>query len=64
MLRMMQVDIKSATSAVGEALKQTDAPQAELKAETKRIGRDQEKVKRLMEELTDPNAGRAGGEEL
>jgi len=64
MLRMMQVDIKSATSAVGEALKQADAPQAELKAHTKRIGRDQEKVKRLMQELTDPNAGRAGGEEL
>ena len=64
MLRMMQTDIKSATSAVDSARKQDDAPHDELRAEAKRIGRDQEKVKRLMEQLTDPNAGQAGGEEL
>jgi len=49
---------------VNDALKSQEASdeQARIKAEAKRIGRDQERVKGLMEKLTDPAAGQQGGE--
>ncbi len=64
MLKMMQQDIRDATTQVNDALKSHETPeeQARIKAEAKRIGRDQERVKGLLEKLTDPAAGQQGGE--
>lgn len=64
MLRLMQQDVNQATEKVDESAKKTEKMTPETEAETKRLGRDQETLKKLMESLTDPTAGGAKGEQI
>jgi len=64
MLRLMQQDINQDTAKVYENVQETQKVTPEVEAEAKRIGRDQGKIKKLMEGLTDPNAGAQGGERI
>ena len=61
MLRSMQTEILQSTAKVGDAAREAQAVTPEIEAEAQRIGRDQKNVKKLMEELTDPNADQQGG---
>lgn len=62
MLRIMQTEILQATEKVARDAEEAKTVTAEIEAEARRIGRDQQNVKKLMEELTDPEADQQGVE--
>lgn len=64
MLRLMQRDVNQNTEMLHKDVEKTGKTTPEADAEAKRLGRDQDKLKRLMESLTDPQAGDVGGEEI
>lgn len=64
MLRLMQLDIKQDTEQVFDEVRKTEELTPEAEAEARRLGRDQQKLKKLMESLTDPSAGGVGDERI
>jgi len=64
MLRLMQRDVNQSTEMLHKDVEKAEKMTPEVDAEAKRLGRDQNKLKRLMESLTDPQAGEVGGEEI
>jgi hypothetical protein len=64
MLRLMQRDVNQSTETLQKDVEKAEKMTPEADAEAKRLGRDQGKLKQLMESLTDPEAGDAGGEEI
>ena len=64
MLRLLQGDVNAATAKVHEEIKKAEEPTPEAEARSQGLGREQTRIKRLMESLTDPTAQEPGGERI
>jgi hypothetical protein len=61
MLRNMESDIREETAAAQEAAAKGQKPAEAARSEAARLGQEQETVKKLTEELKNPDVGQGGG---
>jgi uncharacterized protein (DUF1778 family) len=64
MLRTLQKAINDETTQVDAQVKAAGRATPKAEAEAQRVGRDQEKVKKLMESLSNPEAAGPGGPQI